>query len=216
MKVKRFSVSDPVASDSVRGCLYWYRPKTASTGAVEQESETHKNEIDSSQDVIQVLRTAHQHQVHLNVLADQKANINIGFTLFFITLTHTQLSLGASGDTLVRAIFILLILSIATSLLLALLVVLPRTGKARIRDAGQMSNPFYFGMFTQLSQQEFTDYLAVQLGENFRSRELITIDIYQIGQVLRRKYRFLRLSYGFLGLSAVIAVALYCYKILMT
>ncbi len=39
---------------------------------------------ESTQDVIQALRTAHQHQVQLNVLADQKANINIGFTLFFI------------------------------------------------------------------------------------------------------------------------------------
>ena len=180
-----------------------------------QNPEHENNRHDSSQDVIQVLRTAQQHQVQLNVLADQKANINIGFTLFFITLTQAQLDFGADEDSLVRFGFILLILSIATSLLLALVVVLPRTGRMRIRDAGQMSNPFYFGMFSQLSQQDYVDYLAEQLDENFRARELIAVDIYQIGLVLRRKYRLLRLSYGFLAFSAVLAVALYCYKILL-
>ncbi len=182
---------------------------------MEQKRVQEKIKFDGSQDVIQVLRTAQQHQVQLNVLADQKANINIGFTLFFITLTQSQLSLGADEAGLVRIGFIVLILSIATSLLLAIFVVLPRTGKKRIRSADQLTNPFYFGMFSQLSQQDYADFLADELDDNRRAREMIAIDIYQIGLVLRRKYRLLRWSYGFLGLSAIIAVTLYCYKILI-
>lgn len=182
---------------------------------MEQKRVQEKIKFDGSQDVIQVLRTAQQHQVQLNVLADQKANINIGFTLFFITLTQSQLSLGAGEAGLVRIGFIVLILSIATSLLLAIFVVLPRTGKKRIRSADQLTNPFYFGMFSQLSQQDYADFLADELDDNRRAREMIAIDIYQIGLVLRRKYRLLRWSYGFLGLSAIIAVTLYCYKILI-
>lgn len=181
---------------------------------MEQKPVQEKIKFDGSQDVIQVLRTAQQHQVQLNVLADQKANINIGFTLFFITLTQSQLSLGADQAGLVRIGFIVLILSIATSLLLAIFVVLPRTGKTRVRNADQLTNSFYFGQFSQLSQQEYADFLADRLADNRRAREMIAIDIYQIGLVLRRKYRLLRLSYGFLGLSAVIAVILYCFKIL--
>ena len=165
-------------------------------------------------DVIVTLRTAQQHQVQLNVLADQKANINIGFTLFFITLTQSQFSLAAGEQAFVRAGFILLILSIATSLLLALIVVLPRTGKTRIEKPEQMSNPFYFGMFSQLPQDDYVEYLSAHLEDNAVARRLLAADIYQIGEVLSRKYRLLRFSYGFLAFSTVIAVALYCYKIL--
>ena len=167
-----------------------------------------------SDDVIVALRTAQQHQVQLNVLADQKANINIGFTLFFVTLTQSQLSLADGQSAILRIGFVLLILTIATSLLLALFVVLPRTGKLRIQNPEQMSNPFFFGMFTQLPQAEYVDYLTRSLDDNPTARRLLAADIYQIGTVLKRKYRLLRYSYGFLGLSAVIAVVLYCYRIL--
>lgn len=167
-----------------------------------------------SDDVVVALRTAQQHQVQLNVLADQKANINIGFTLFFVTLTQSQLAIVDGQPAILRAGFALLILTIATSLLLALAVVLPRTGKLRITDPQQMSNPFYFGMFTQIPQAEYVDYLTRLLDDNPTARRLLAADIYQIGLVLKRKYRLLRYSYGFLGLGAVIAVALYGYRIL--
>ena len=170
--------------------------------------------VAESDDVIVALRTAQQHQVQLNVLADQKANINIGFTLFFVTLTQSQLSLASGQLPVMRVGFVLLILTIATSLLLALFVVLPRTGKMRIQNPEQMSNPFFFGMFTQLPQTEYVDYLTRLLDDNPTARRMLAADIYQIGTVLKRKYRLLRYSYGFLGLSAVIAVSLYCYRIL--
>lgn len=170
--------------------------------------------IDNGEDVIVALRTAHQHQVQLNILADQKANINIGFTLFFITLTQSQFSLGTDEPELIRIGFILLTLSIATSLILALIVVLPRLGRTRIDKPRQMSNPLYFGMFSQLSQSAYVEYLTGLLDGNENARQLVAVDLYQIGMVLSRKYKVLRFSYGFLALSTLIAVVLYCYKIL--
>lgn len=125
---------------------------------------------ESTQDVIQALRTAQHHQVQLNVPADQKANINIGFTLFFITLTQAQFGLADGEPAVVCAGFMLLILAIASSLLLALLVVLPRMRRQRVRAAEQMSNPFYCGLFTQLEQQEFVDYLVAELDNRGRAR----------------------------------------------
>ena len=169
---------------------------------------------EDTDDVIVALRTAQQHQVQLNVLADQKANINIGFTLFFISLTQSQISPGADAPDFIRFWFMLSILSIALSLLLALIVVLPRIGKTRIKKPQQMSNPFYFGLFSQLKQEEYVNYLAERLQNNRSAREMLTVDIYQIGLVLNRKYRLLRFSYGFLALSVVIAVSLYCYRLL--
>ncbi len=167
-----------------------------------------------SDDVIVALRSAHQHQVQLNVLADQKANINLGFTLFFITLTQSQFSLIEGEVNFLRYGFVLLTLTIATSLLLALAVVLPRTGSTRIRKVHEMSNPLYFGMFSQVSQRDYENYIQSHVSNNAEARRVLSVDIYQIGRVLQRKYRLLRFSYAFLALSTVIAVSLYCYKIL--
>ena len=182
----------------------------------QQTSESEVVDNEGNDDVIVALRTAQQHQVQLNVLADQKANINIGFTLFFITLTQSQFSLGDDNPDFIRLWFMLLIISISLSLLLALIVVLPRIGKTRISKPEQMSNPFYFGLFSQLKQEDYANYLSGRLQSNQSAREMLTVDIYQIGLVLNRKYRLLRFSYGFLALSVVIAVALYCYRILVS
>ena len=59
------------------------------------------------------------------------------------------------------------------------------------------------------------DYLAQALTDNNHARRLLSIDIYQIGRVLSRKYRLLRISYSFLALSVVLALVLYFYKTLL-
>ena len=164
--------------------------------------------------IIVTLRTVHQNQSRLNVLADQKANINIGFTLLFITLSQSQLIYEQGAAAGVRFGFVALIVSIVASLLLALAVVFPRTGHTRVREAGQMSNPFFFGLFSQLEQDVYVEYLLDRLDDDRTAHRLLLIDIYQIGGVLRRKYRLLRLSYSFLALGAFIAVVLFSHKAL--
>ena len=190
-------------------------PGGRSITMIEKTDNQPSSSAEENDDVIVALRTAQQHQVQLNLLADQKANINIGFTLFFITLSQSQLSLVESEQEFFRIGFVLLILSIATSLLLALVVVLPRTGKTRIQNPEQMTNPFYFGMFSQLKQEDYVSYISEKVSDNAAAHRILTTDIYQIGTVLKRKYRLLRFSYAFLGLATIIAVILFSLKILI-
>ena len=174
------------------------------------------NDIEHSDEVIVALRTVQQSQVHLNVLADQKANINIGFTLLFITLSQTPLVVEATHQAIVlRWGVILVMLLVALSLTLALLVVSPRIGGPRINRAEQMANPFYFGMFAQLDQDSYVDYMLSNLNRDQEARRMLLVDIYQIGRVLKRKYRLLRFSYSFLALSAILSAALFVYRTLV-
>ena len=105
-------------------------------------------------------------------------------------------------------------LLVAASLTLSLLVVAPSTNRSRIREPQQMGNPFYFGMFTQLKQDVYVDHMLSSLIEDKRARRMMLVDVYQIGQVLTRKYRLLRFSYSFLALSALLSAALFIYKML--
>jgi hypothetical protein len=152
--------------------------------------------------------------VRLNILADHKANINIGFTLLFITLSQSPIVLDSLTTPFLRCGLILVTVAVAISLTLALMVVFPRTGGARIQKPEQMVNPFYFGMFTQLQQKDYIEYMMQNLERNHKARRMLLVDIFQIGQVLKRKYRLLRFSYEFLALSAISSTALLSYKTL--
>jgi hypothetical protein len=93
-------------------------------------------------------------------------------------------------------------------------VVSPRVGGGHIREAREMTNPFYFGMFTQLDQETYVNYMLSNLNHDLEARRMLLVDIYQIGRVLQRKYRLLRFSYGFLAFSAMLSAALFTYKTL--
>ena len=178
---------------------------------IESDADTR---VEHNSEVIVAIRTVQQSQVQLNVLADQKANINIGFTLLFLSLNQSSMVADAATVGIVRWGVVLVTLLVAASLTLALLVVAPRTNRLRIREPQQMGNPFYFGMFTQISQDVYVDHMLSTLIQDKRARRMMLVDVYQIGQVLTRKYRLLRFSYSFLALSALLSAALFIYKML--
>jgi hypothetical protein len=170
--------------------------------------------VEHNSEVITAIRTAQQSQVQLNVLADQKANINIGFTLLFLSLSQSSMVADAATEGVMRWGVVLVIVLIAVSLTLALLVVSPRTHRLRIREPQQMDNPCYFGMFTQIDQDSYVDYMLTQLKQDKHARRMLLVDVYQIGRVLKRKYQLLRFSYAFLALSALLSAALFIYRTL--
>jgi len=170
--------------------------------------------VEHSSEVITTMRTVQQSQVQLNVLADQKANINIGFTLLFMSLSQSSMVADAATEGLTRWGIVLVTVLIAISLTLALLVGSPRTNRLRIREPQQLDNPCYFGMFTQIDQDSYVDYMMTQLKQDKHARRMILVDVYQIGRVLKRKYQLLRFSYSFLALGALLSATLFVYKTL--
>jgi hypothetical protein len=84
----------------------------------------------------------------------------------------------------------------------------------RIHQPQQMGNPFYFGMFTQLDQDTYVDFMLTHLMRDMQARRMMLVDVYQIGLVLKRKYRLLRFSYSFLAMSALLSAAMFVVKTL--
>ena len=125
-------------------------------------------EIDiASHDVIYAIRTAHQHQSQLLVLADQKANILVGILSVVLTIIFTKSSAltNISSDLFVPvACFIVLEV---VALLLALLVIMPKTiGQLNTTKIENIPNPFFFGFFTRFREDEFLEYLSRELNDD--------------------------------------------------
>ena len=162
---------------------------------------------DSQLDIIHVLRSAQAHHVSLSMIADQKANIVLGSYLVFLTVTQ---SLMKSNAELSMPLWVLMI-GYTIAAVFSLLVITPRFLDKSDKKGKVPSNLLFFGSFNSLSQDEYVDMLGSRLQTNKDARELFMKDIYQIGQVLQKKYQSLRRSYICLAagiVSALIALTI--------
>ncbi|MCF7808141.1 MAG: DUF5706 domain-containing protein [Candidatus Marinimicrobia bacterium] len=167
------------------------------------------------QDIIHTLRTAQQHQVTLSMIADQKANIIIGFALIFFSVIQSQMFSEEFSDKIYFIPLSALSLTVFFSFFLAILVVLPRIQrKATFSKPEEMPNPLFFGFFSSFSEKEYTDYMVETLDSNAAAREMMIKDMYQIGAVLKKKYQLLSISYMALAVGALLSVLVLILKLL--
>lgn len=160
----------------------------------------HPGSVHSS-DGIYVLRTTQQNQVQLSLMADQKANIIIGVSLIFTTITQAALLREDQyGEILILPLGILG-LTMLCSFVTAVLCVSPRIRAIRLKKAEEMDNPLFFGQFTGVEEDEYVGYLLERLQDGGEAKELLIRDIHQTGKVLRRKFRLLRIAYLFLAVG---------------
>lgn len=150
----------------------------------------------SDRDIIYALRTTHQYQTGLINLADQKANILIGLSLVSFTIVFTRTTWLLEQQNLTRyGIILFLIFQLAT-VLTAVFVILPKmSGYTKSETLGAAPNPMFFGFFTRFSQNEFIEFGLQNFQVDEDARRSLLRDIYQIGTVLNRKYKVLRMAY---------------------
>ncbi len=156
-------------------------------------------------DVIQTLRTAHQNQTQLNLMADQKANILIGTLVLVFTVVMTRLLPLMEGNQQLMFPLLVFVLMQLIPLILTVLVLIPKNiNGPKDQDISSIANPLFFGFFTRYSESTYTAYLNSILQDDESARTLLIKDIYQIGLILKRKYLLLRMAY----ISALLGVVL--------
>jgi hypothetical protein len=135
-----------------------------------------------------MMRTTQLAHLQLSAMADHKASILMGATFVIFTITIGQ----ARGSV---APLPLLILGGAAffSAIFAVLAIVPVTRQRR--PTGPL-NVLFFGSFTQLSEEEFTDRITERLKSDDSIYRTMAHDIYQNGMVLQnKKYRMLGIAY---------------------
>jgi hypothetical protein len=143
-------------------------------------------------------------------MADQKANILIGTLVLMFTMVFTRLlTLVDYTEHMIIPIMAFIVLELIP-LVLTTLVLIPKniSGK-KIPKVEQMPNPLFFGFFTQFSETEYLNFINSKLNSNDNARDLLIIDIYEIGVILKRKYSLLRLAYIFAMLGVIVPVIIW-------
>ena len=153
-------------------------------------------------------RSVYDYHINLTSIADNKANIMISINTIIISLIITLFGTGftfSSQDEFgsIRFVFPMafLLLTSLTAVVFAILSARPSvTSKEKYELTKKESSILFFGNFAQLQLNEFVEHIKSLKNQNEELYDNMSVDIYHLGSVLVKKYRFLTWSYNtFMG-----------------
>jgi hypothetical protein len=156
---------------------------------------------------IHALRTVQLGALTLSQMADQKASMLMGasFVVFSIAVGRT-LATELAWPLAILAFFAFL------SALCAAIAVMPSVGPAP--GAEPARNRMFFGHFADRDEEEWTREVLGELHADENVFRLMLHDIYQNGQVLRRrKYRFLTYAYRIFIAGLLVTLAAFVVEL---
>jgi predicted metal-dependent HD superfamily phosphohydrolase len=160
-------------------------------------------------------RSVYNYHISLTSIADNKANMMISINTIIISLVITLFGTGftfSSGDGLgsIRFVFPMAFL-LLTSLLAVVFAILSArpsvTSKEKYELSKKESSILFFGNFAQLQLREFVDQIKLLKEQKDELYDNMSVDIYHLGSVLVKKYRYLTWSYN-IFMFGMIACAL--------
>lgn len=149
-----------------------------------------------------LFRSTYQNQSNLIQMADNKANIIISINTMIISSIIAITGYGAVAgkietyDAKVLVPIVLIILSCLVSVIFAIQAARPKLIRAK-SEGGEMqkSSLLFFGVIAQHKQQEYLDKMNQLLNSGDEVYQHMTIDLYNQGLILKRKYNLLVYAY---------------------
>lgn len=159
-------------------------------------------------------RAVFRNHINLSAIADNKANIMISVNSVLIGVLITFLSYRNIAETqpLVLLPVIIFMVSGLASLVFAVLSARPKVTKLNTRpgrEGDHRRNLAFFGNFITLRLDEFEAAMEEVLHDSDLLYGNLVRDLYHLGKVLDKKYRYLTISYNIFMVGLVITVALF-------
>jgi len=169
-------------------------------------------EPDTARQAQSFFRINYRNHINLSSIADNKANIMISVNAILISVMISFLSYrnaAATNPMILLPVVIFLVTGLA-SLIFAVLSARPKVtnlnSKTGLSKTEIVRNVVFFGNFVPLSVDDYEEAMDTV----FRNSELyignLTRDLYFLGKVLDKKYRFLTASYNIFMVGFVATV----------
>ncbi len=167
-----------------------------------------------------MFRVTLKNHIQLSAIADTKANILLSVNAIIISVALSNLIPkldNISNQFLVYPTLILMFFSVA-SIVLSVLATRPNISSVHVTEEmikQSKTNILFFGNFHKMSLKEFEWGIDFLMNNEDVLYNSLTKDLYYLGLVLERKYRFLRITYTVfmvgIILSAISFVASYYF-----
>ncbi|MFT5998107.1 MAG: hypothetical protein ACI81P_000555 [Neolewinella sp.] len=174
-------------------------------------------------------RTAFSNHITLSRIADGKANMMISINTIILSIVITVSGAGLSffEDVFIEnPEFLVPIISLLLSSLIAVTFAVfsarPTVTEYRIKKdklvKSKEASLLYFGNFLKLEKKEFVEYMTTMKLNQSALYDDLAKDLYDLGQVMHKKYLLLTISYntfvGGLALAVISFLTVYLLNIL--
>ncbi len=154
-------------------------------------------------------RTTYRTHVNLSSIADNKANIMLSINAIIISITISTLvpSFDTNPKLIIPTIVLLVVCLIA--IIFATLSTRPKIteGKFTREDIEQKkSNLLFFGNFYNMKLEDFNWGMNEMIMDEDFLYSTMTRDLYFLGKVLAKKYRYLSVCYNIFMYGLILAV----------
>lgn len=167
-------------------------------GSIEKKKKKKDDEDRPSRGVETLFRLTSRNHMELSALADNKAGIMISVNSIIISVVLTVLLRKLEDQPhLVIPTLIMLVVNIST-IIFAILATRPKiiADNFTAEDIkNRKINMLFFGHFQKLSFEQYSQGIREMLREKDYLYTSLTKDIYYLGLVLGKKYKYLRISY---------------------
>jgi len=157
-----------------------------------------------------MFRTTSRNHYTLNEMVDKKANIMISINAIIISIIVGRIVGHADGFFCVHNMPLIILLLVATaSIFNAVLAIRPAAthGEFTAEEVrNKKGNLLYFGNYHNMARRDYEWGVMQMLSDSDYLYSTMIRDQYFLGQLLAKKYRFIRKSLGLFILGFVIAV----------
>ncbi len=173
-------------------------------------------------------RTAFRNHINLSRIADDKANMMISINTIILSILIAVSGAGLSFfEELVfdspefLAPIVILLMSSLTAVIFAVFSARPKVTEYRIKKRKLLESKeaslLYFGNFLKLEKSDFIRYMSKMKMDQDSLYDDLARDLYDLGQVLHRKYLLLTISYntfiGGLALAVITFLTVYIWNL---
>jgi len=190
--------------------------KTASTN-VEEIAIHNVEEISQlklGRGVETMYRTAYRTHVNLSSIADNKANIMLSINAIIISITISTLVPSFDTNEKLQLPTIVLLAVCLGSIIFATLSTRPKITEGKVtRDdiINRKSNLLFFGNFYNMELKDFDWGMMEMIKDSDFLYSTMTRDLYFLGIVLAKKYKYLRYCYSIFMYGLIISVITFAF-----
>ncbi len=166
-------------------------------------------ELNLGRGVETMYRTTYRTHINLSSIADNKANIMLSINAIIISIVVANLVPQLNEDPRLAPPTALLLAVCLTALVFAILSTRPKVteGLATREDVFQKrTNLLFFGNFYKMELEDFHWGMMEMIKDSDFLYSSMTRDLYYLGVVLAKKYRYLRLCYNVFMYGLILSV----------
>lgn len=174
-----------------------------------KKDKKEKKDDKPSRGIETMFRTTSTNHLRLSEMADAKANIMITVNSIIASILVSVLFRKLEEDERLMIPAMLFLATSLVSIVFAILVTRPNVTQGVFTKEDiekKRANLLFFGNFHKMTLKDYQEGVDAMMKDSEFLYGSMTRDIYNLGVVLGRKYKLLRIAYGFFMVGFVVSV----------